>query len=143
LLSAGVVPFNAPGLPVSMPDIVVGGRLKLAKLKRLKTPTLGSTVNLSLKVCLHATLRSKAFSQVKSTWLPGAVAIGCATPPRACSWSSNQSVTDGYVKVSDDEGFRRSAVEQAGLGFRLELLQLFASVPYVSLMSSSPQILVV
>jgi hypothetical protein len=56
---------------------------------------------------------------------------------------SNQSVTDGYVKVSDDEGFRRSAVEQAGLGFRLELLQLFPSVPHVSLMSSSPQMLVV
>jgi integrase len=56
---------------------------------------------------------------------------------------SNQSVTDGYVKVSDDEGFRRSAVEQAGLGFRLELLQLFPSVPHVSLMTSSPQMLVV
>jgi integrase len=56
---------------------------------------------------------------------------------------SNQSVTDGYVKVSDDEGFRRSAVEQAGLGFRLELLQLFPSVPLTALMNSSPQTLVV
>jgi len=56
---------------------------------------------------------------------------------------SNKSVTDGYVKVSDDEGFRRSAVEQAGLGFRLELLQLFPSVPHVSVTNSSPQMLVV
>lgn len=56
---------------------------------------------------------------------------------------SSQSVPDGYVKVSDDEGFRRSAVEQAGLGFRLELLQLFPSVPLTALMNSSPQTLVV
>ena len=28
-----------------------------------------------------------ARSQLKSTWLAGAFAIGCATPPRACSWA--------------------------------------------------------
>ena len=67
-------------------DIALGGSWKLAKLSRLKKPTLGSMLNLSLKVCFQDNFRSRARSQLKLTWLRGAAAMGCATPPRACSW---------------------------------------------------------
>lgn len=41
---------------------------------------------------------------------------------------SNRSVTDGYVKLSDDEAFRKTWAEKAGLGFQLKSLHLFSSV---------------
>ena len=53
---------------------------------------------------------------------------------------SNKSVTDGYVRLADDEQFRRSAVEQAGIGFRLESVQLFPSVPHTSLLNNRLQV---
>jgi integrase len=56
---------------------------------------------------------------------------------------SNKSVTDGYVRLADDEQFRRSAVEQAGLGFRLDCAQLFSSVPLTGMMNSNVQTLVI
>ena len=59
-------------------------------------PTLGSMVNRSLIVCLHASFKSVARSHPKSTWLPGellqpACEVGGGgqmtgdTPPKACS----------------------------------------------------------
>src|SRR5579859_273241 len=83
----------APGehsgqVSLSQPLIVPGGRLKLAKLKMLNTPRLGSMVTRSWNVCTQLRRKSKALSQGKVSSSDGAVASDGATAPIACSWAS-------------------------------------------------------
>jgi hypothetical protein len=56
---------------------------------------------------------------------------------------SNKSVTDGYVKVSDDEEFRNASAAKAGLGFQLKSLYLFSGVLLDRGIEIQPQVLVV
>ena len=56
--------------------------------------------------------------------------------------SSGKTVTDGYVRLRDDEQFRKAAIEQAGIGFRLKTLLVVPHVPLVEGIENELQVTV-
>src|SRR5215472_12346605 len=80
-----------PAPKLSTPFWVLPGRSKLAKLKTLKKPILGSNVMRSCSLCCQLSLTSKVLSQLSPTGFETAAASACSTPP-ICSRSCSEKI---------------------------------------------------